>query len=254
MRLPASLKISRTQRQLLRIAASIGLAIAILLLVQAELLLFAVILAIISKWQVTLGGPRLWLHNIWDNATDIIVLWSYIALLSAYVADSTVQWLIVGLYLLWQLFIKPMEGESGRGVQALFALGIGVGTIFLYKGLLGIAVLMGLCWLVANAAADHFLVGSDDPARRLLSFIWALIVAQCAWIFSHWLILYPFFNGRVLVPQAAVVTVALGYVFGNIYRDHAQKRLGKKRLYGYLAFIGLVVVGLIAGSEWMTEL
>ncbi|MEX0748439.1 MAG: hypothetical protein WD467_01005 [Candidatus Saccharimonadales bacterium] len=248
------LKVSRSQRQLLRIVVSIGLAVAILFLIRSELLLFAVVLAVISKWQVVLGGPRLWLHNLWDNAVDIVVLWSFLALLVAYATDSVVQWALVAVYLLWQLLIKPLEGYTGRGTQSLFALALGIGTVFLYKGALGIAVMMLLGWGVGLVSAYHFLVGSDDSAVTLISFVWALIVAQLVWIFAQWLVLYPFFDGRIFIPQASLVVVALGYAFGNIYYDHRQKRLRKKRLYGYLGLMGLVIISLVVGSEWVAQL
>ncbi len=248
------LSVGKLQKQLLRGAVSIVLAVGIFYLVRADLLLFAVLLAVVSKWQVLLGGPRLWLHNIWDNGTDIIVLWSFLALLVAYGQDLSMQWGVVGLYLLWQLLIKPLEDTSGRGMQALYAIAIGIGTVFLYKGTLGIAPMILLGWLIGMVSASHFLGGGDDDIRRLGGVIWALLVSQFVWIFAHWTVLYPFFDGRVLIPQAAIVITAIAYVFGNIYHDHSQRRLGKKRLYGYLGFIGFIVIGLAIGSEWVDQL
>jgi hypothetical protein len=193
-------------------------------------------------------------HNIWDNATDIVVLWSYLALLNTYLPDPALQWAMAGVYLTWQLLIKPLEGEVGKGLQALFALGIGTGTIFLYKGALGIAVMMALGWLVAYISAHHFLVGGNDSLRRLLASVWALLATQFVWIFSHWLVLHPFFNGRLLVPQGAVVITVLGYIFGAIYLDHTKKLLGRKRLFWYLGTIGMVTLILVIGSEWVAQL
>lgn len=247
-------KLSGLSRQLIRAGISVVLAIAILLLVQMELLPFAILLAVISKWQVAIGGPKLWFHNIWDNAADITVLWSYIALLIPYQPVPAMQWALAGAYLTWQLLIKPLEGEVGRGLQSLFMLGMAIGTIFLFKGTLGIAIMILLGWLVGFISAYHFLAGSEDSPKYLLATVWALIVAQFVWIFAHWLVFYAFFDGRMLLPQAVLVVVALGYVFGGIYRDHSQRRLGKKRLFGYLATISLIVLGVVFGSEWVSQL
>lgn len=243
-----------SKRQAIRGAISIGLALSLLLLVRADLVLLAALLAVASKWQLILGGPKLWLLNIWDNAADIIVLISYIVLLVIYNIDPTLQWMIMAIYLLWQVVIKPLSGIGGKGLQALFALGISIGTIFLLKSTLGIGGVIILSWVVGYISASHFLSSSDDNVRRLLPLIWALIVAQFAWIMSHWLIFYPLLNGRLLIPQAIVVLVPLAYIFGNIYYDHLNKRLKKKRLFGYLGIMAFILLVVISGSEWVIEI
>ncbi|MEX0934584.1 MAG: hypothetical protein WDZ42_02165 [Candidatus Saccharimonadales bacterium] len=242
------------KRQTLRGFISLGLALSLLLLVRADLVLLAALLAAASKWQLMLGGPKLWLFNIWDNATDIVVLVGYIVLLVIYSIDPTLQWSMMVVYLFWQIVIKPLSGVGGKGLQALFALGIGVGTVFLLKSTLGTGGVMILSWVIGYISASHFLSGSDDNVRRLLPLIWALIVSQFAWIMSHWLIFYPLFNGRLLIPQAVVILVPLAYIFGNIYYDHLNRRLKKKRLFGYLGIMAFILLVVISGSEWAIEI
>ncbi len=253
--LPTDLRTQMSlRRQLIRGVVSVVLAVAVLLLVRSDLVLIASLLVIASKWQLLLGGPKLWLLNIWDNSADILVLISYIVLLVIYNIDPSMQWVILAVYLLWQLIIKPSSGIGGKGVQALFALGIGIGTVFLLKSTLGTAGVIISSWLIGYITADHFLSNSDDNVRRLLPLIWALIVAQFAWIMSHWLIFYPLLGGRLLIPQAVAILVPLAYILGNIYHEHLNKKLKKRRLYGYLAIMVTVLLVIIIGSEWVLEI
>lgn len=255
--------ITQPQRQVVRFFASIALALALLYLVRLEFPYLAVLLALASKWQVVLGGPRLWLHNLWDNVVDIVFILSIIALLTLYTGPNVVaaidngimQLGVVGLYLMWQLLIKPLSGVTGHSIQALLMLAIAITVIFIMKSAIGIAGMIGASWLVALAAADHFLISiTDDTAlRQLLMAVWGLIVAQTVWIFGHWLVFYPFLHGQVLIPQAALAIVAMGYIFGTIYYDHHYKRLSRKRLYSYLVLITGIMLVLIIGSEWVSR-
>lgn len=251
------LRISRAQWQIIRLGASVALILALLYLVQAGFTPIAIVVALASKWQIVRGGPRLWLHNLWDNVVDVIFILSVIALLQIYsgAAISVMQLGVVGLYLAWQILIKPYSGTVGHSIQALLMLATAVSVIFLMKSTIGIAGMVVLSWLVAVAAADHFLITitDDTSLRRLLSAVWALIVAQAVWLFGHWLVFYPFLAGRVLFPQAMLIIVAMGYIFGTIYNDHHHKRLSRRRLYYYLGLMAVIVLVLIMGSEWVSR-
>lgn len=249
------LRISRAQRQIIRFFASIGLALGLLYLVRLELTPIAIVLALASKWQVLLGGPRLWLHNIWDNAVDIIFLLSIIALLVIYNQTMPMQLGVIGLYLTWQILVKPLSGVNGHGIQSLLMMAVAITVIFIMKSTIGVAGIILFSWIVALAAADHYLISitDDTSLRQLLMAVWSLIVAQAAWIFGHWRVLYPFFHGQILVPQATLVIITMGYIFGIMYYDHHHKQLSRKRLYSYLGLIALITMVLIMGSEWVSR-
>lgn len=250
------IRATHAKRQLLRFFASVVLAIIILYLVRYGLTPLAVLVALASKWQVLLGGPRLWLHNIWDNSVDIIFILSIIVLLAIYNVDPGMQIGVMGLYLGWQVFIKPLSGVSGHGVQSLLMLALAITVIFIMKASVGVAGMMVLSGVAALAAADHYLVSITDDAslRRLLMAVWALVTVEAVWIFGHWLVFYPFMDGQILVPQIVLVLVALGYVFGIIYYDHHLKQLSRKRLYSYLGLAAVISIILIMGSEWVAQL
>ncbi|PSO42865.1 hypothetical protein BRC19_03560 [Candidatus Saccharibacteria bacterium QS_5_54_17] len=145
------LRVSRPQWQIIRLGLSVGLILAVLYLVQAGLTLIAVLLVLASKWQIIRGGPRLWIHNFWDNIVDIIFVLSIIALLEVYSGTniSLLQLGIVGLYLAWQILIKPHAGILGHSIQALLTMVLAISVIFLMKSPIGIAGMIILAWIVA---------------------------------------------------------------------------------------------------------
>ena len=249
--------IRRIQRQLIRFISSIVMAVGLIVLVNLELPIFAVLLLIASKWQVLLGGHRLLLHNLRDNGVDIIFITSVLGLLLLYSGNLAIQLALIGLYLAWQLVIKPLSGISGHAAQSLMALALASIAVFLFKeavfGVLGMMVLM---WLVAAVTADHYLVSLSDNVslRKLLVAVWSLIVAQMVWLFGRWQVFYLFMEGNILIPQATLVLVVTGYMFGAIYYDHSHKQLTRRRLYMYLGLITLVTVVLIRASEWVSQL
>ncbi len=249
--------IRHIQRQLLRVVSSLILAVGLLVFTNLELTIFAVLLLAASKWQVLLGGPRLWLYNLRDNGVDITFIASILTLLIIYSGSLTIQIALIGLYLGWQLAIKPLSGVSGHAAQSLMALALASIAVFLLKEILfGVIGMMIVMWVVAAITADHYLVSLSDNVslRKLLVAAWSLIVVQIVWLLGRWQVFYLFLEGNILIPQATLVLVVMGYMFGAIYHDHHQKQLTKKRLYMYLALITLVTVVLILASEWVSQL
>lgn len=239
-----------------RIVVAAAVALGLLLSAQAELLSLGVLLLAATKWQLSLGGPRLWLSNLRDNGCDLLVLSAIVALLYFYRPDPTVQFGVVGLYLLWQTILKPMSGPLGQGVQALTGLFLGLTVLFLLKPTLSFAGVVVLAWAVAAINADHFLTSLQLPVyqRRLLITAWALVVAELAWLAGRWNIIYGFAGGRVLLPQIALIAGLLAYLFGMMYFDHSRKVLSRKRLRSYLAVAALGLAALIFGSQWVQTL
>ena len=79
---------------------------------------------------------------------------------------------------------------------------------------------------------------------------WALIAAECAWVFWLWLVNYVIFNGFLIVPQAALVLTALGYCLAGIYTSHRRSQLSRARLVEYLMIALIMLVVVIAGTKW----
>lgn len=240
----------------LRVVVAAAVALGLLLSAQAGVLLLGVLLLAVTKWQLVLGGPRLWISNLRDNACDLLVLASLAALLYFYTADATVQFGVIGLYLLWQVVLKPMSGPMGQGVQALCALGLALSVLFLLKPSLSFAGVIILSWAVGLITADHYLASLQTPhyQRRLLAAAWGLLVAELAWLAGRWNVVYGFGGGRVLLPQVSLIAVVMAYLFGMMYLDHNGKALSRKRLRLYLAVTTLALAVLIFGTDWVQTL
>ena len=94
--------------------------------------ILGIILVVISKWRMFAVRRRyLWL-NIKSNLVDLIVGLSIVFL--AYSAGSSfavVDFILMAVYTVWLIFVKPMSSERANLVQALFAvfLGISASTI-----------------------------------------------------------------------------------------------------------------------------
>lgn len=111
-------------------------------------------------------------------------------------------------------------------------------------------VLLGLTWASSTIAGYYSISYYTERAARLLAATWGLIASQCAYIFSIWLVNYVVGSGWIIVPQAALVITALGYVFGSIYFAHKKSQLGLWRLVEYL-LIGLLLILIVAvGTKW----
>ena len=237
---------------------NLAYVVGIFVLILRDLNPLAFGLVVVSKWQMLIGGPRLWLSNIRDNACDLVVSFSSVALLilynDFYGQALFVQVGIATLYYVWLVAIKPRAGLGWRGVQALVAQLSGFTALYLFASRLPLAGTILLSWLIAVVAADHFFSTEEEPAHPVLVFVWGLIVAQLAWVFGRWLVVYSILGGEVLIPQAALVITITGYMLGNMYVDHVRKTLRKFQLVGYsLLTFGLFIV-VIAATEWTTKL
>lgn len=111
-------------------------------------------------------------------------------------------------------------------------------------------VTLGLVWSGSWLMGRRALAGNNDRAAEVLALTWALIVVECSWIFSLWLVNYIVFNGLLIIPQPALVLTALGYCMAGIYISHRRGQLSRARLVEYLMIGLLILVGVIAGTKW----
>ncbi len=112
--------------------------------------------------------------------------------------------------------------------------------------------LLVLTYASAYISASWLLDGYEERARRLLATAWGLIAGEFAFVFSIWLVNYII--KVVVLPQAALVISAIGYVFAGIYLAHKDSKLGRFRLAEYL-LIGLLLIVIVAvGTKWSGSL
>jgi hypothetical protein len=111
-------------------------------------------------------------------------------------------------------------------------------------------LVLGLVWGSSLAVAHRLLASYEERNLWLLAAAWALIVTECAKVFSTWLVNYILPGGLAILPQPAVVLTALGYCLAGIYTAHRTAQLSKKRLTEYL-LIGLcLIIIVIVGTKW----
>ncbi len=226
------------------------LVIGIILLIKVGLGLAAFGLLAVSKWQIARGGRKLWLRNLRDGALDIVVGVSAVSLMVIFNHDLLIQVTTAAIYYLWLAVLKPLTGHVSVAVQSGFCQIIGLWVVFLLARRMPAAAVIILAWGIALVAADHLLSAHHERTHAIITLAWGLLVAEASWLFWHWLIVYSFFNQRLLVPQAPLVIGLVGYIFGSMYLDHTRAKLGKRRLVEYVVLgFGLCAV-LIFGSQW----
>ncbi len=231
---------------------NVGLVLATAFLVNIGLVPIAVLLVVLSKWRVFAVQPHHWLVNIRSNSPDLIVGLSFVVFMAqAQSAVATTLWVI--LYTGWLLFLKPKTDPAYVGAQAMISQFMGLTALFwAADNLPEVSIVLG-AWFIASVSAQHYLNGYDEPLTKVMSIIWALFVAQLAWLLNRWLVVYPL-TENLVIPQIAVVTAVLGYVAATIYHLTQSKKLNKKLMRRYLALgvVALAVVILI--SNWTIEL
>jgi hypothetical protein len=164
---------------------------------------------------------------------------------------------VMGLALaLWLLWLEHDRQQPMSPVRFLIKVGVvqfvGISAVFVAAAVWRwpIPMVMAAAWMVSFVAANYFLADRTESARPILAAAWGLVSSQLAWLFSVWMVNYVLFRGHLILPQAAVVLTALGYCFGSIYMAHREGRLSRGRLLEYI-LIGLVIlVVVIAGTEW----
>ena len=89
-------------------------------------ILLGLILIVVSKWRVFAVNHRYWLINLRASLVDFIVGVSLVML--AYAAGTTflpVHFILMAVYAIWLIVIKPRSSFTFAIVQALIAILIG---------------------------------------------------------------------------------------------------------------------------------
>lgn len=148
--------------------------------------------------------------------------------------------------------LNPRELEHWRPIASGVLQFVSLWAIFLAAAVWqwpSVLILI-FTWVSAYVTACWYIDVHEERAGRLLAGTWALIASQTAWVFSIWLVNYILVGGRLIVPQAALVITALGYVFSGIFASHKKSQLGRWRLAEYL-LIGLLLILIVAvGTRW----
>jgi hypothetical protein len=160
--------------------------------------------------------------------------------------------LVVG-YIIWRYKLEKLlnDPEKALAIGAVTQF-MSLSAIFLAAGVWrwsGLVVIVS-AWVVSWLVAMNTLRLQGERAARALAATWALLVAECSWIFTLWLIIYILPGGFIILPQPALVLTALGYCLAGIYSSHRRSQLSRARLVEYL-IVGLLLMSVvIAGTKW----
>lgn len=200
------------------------------------------ILILISKWRVFAVRSRyLWI-NFKSNLVDFIVGFS-VVLLANFAGNNLlpVDFLLIGIYVIWLLFIKPLSSEGATMVQSLFAVFLGISTIALHTANLDATFSVVLAFLVGYAACRHVLVQTSDRDFTLTTFVCGLVFAEIMWFCHSWAIVYSFSGTGISIPQVAIILSIFSFVYN--YARQAAIRAGDDFHFGDV--LGPVIFGVV---------
>ena len=206
-----------------------------------------IVLVLMSKWRVFAVRSRyLWI-NIKSNLVDFIVGLSVVFL--SYAAGSSllpIHIILIVMYVVWLLFIKPMSSEGGYLTQSLIAVFLGISATTIMTANLDPTLPILLAFLIGYAASRHVLVQTESENFALTTLACGLVFAEIAWLCHAWAIIYSFGETGIKIPQSAIILTIFAFVYN--YARQAAVRYREdfrfKNILGPVIF-GVVLIGII---------
>lgn len=192
--------------------------------------LIGIILVIISKWRVFAVNHRYWLLNLRSSLVDFIVGIGFVLL--AYAAGTTllpVHFLIIVLYAIWLIIIKPKSSTLFNVIQAITAIIVGGTAATVFAAITDSSVMVIACFILGFAATNHVLVQNDSGDPFFISMIVGLFFAEIGWLCNSWLIIYTIANTGICVSQLSIILATLAFLFFKIHANYSAHN-GKIRL------------------------
>ena len=206
-----------------------------------------IVLVLVSKWRVFAVRSRYLLINIKSNLIDIIVGLS-IVMLTYYSGSSLilVDFVLMAVYIVWLLFIKPLSTERANLAQSLIAVFLGISASSIMSATLDPIVGVLLAFLIGYAASRHVLVQTEEENFALTTLVCGLVFSEIAWLCHAWGIIYTFGDTGIKIPQAAIILTIFAFVYS--YARQAMVRYREdfrfKDIVGPIIF-GVVLIGII---------
>ena len=209
--------------------------------------LLGLLLVFISKWRIFAVRSRyLWL-NIKSNLVDLIVGVS-VVLLTYYAGSSflVVDFILMAIYSIWLLFIKPLSSEQATLAQSLIAVFLGISAATVMSANVDSILLVVLSFLIGYAASRHVLAQSDAKDFTLTTLVCGLVFAEVACLCYMWEIVYTFGSTGIRIPQLAIILTIFAFVY-----NYARQAMIKyqddfrfKHILGPVIF-GALLIGII---------
>lgn len=237
------------------ILLNLGLAAAVLVMIWATgSPWLALLLVFLSKWRVFAVRPRYWFAHVETNMVDLIVSLGFVLLI--FLANQTgngrataVQVILALLYAAWLLLLKPRAKRSAIAIQAAVAVTVGtIAVASLSYEWPSFFVVMTM-WLIGYSAARHVLAAYSEKDLRLMSLIWAFIIAELGWLTFHWTIAYSLpFVGGLKLPQATLIILGISFLAERVYNSYHKHETVKvnELVLPMLLTLGIIIVLLLA--------
>ena len=155
-------------------------------------------------------------------------------------------------YAAWLVWLRQLRRH---GTASVWALGVqqlaATSAIFLalafWRWPESLAV--ALMWGTMFVTTLWYLEASGERAAAILAAAWALVASELAWVLLAWQVIY-IRSTYLIVPQATLVILGVGYCFASIHASHTQKRLSRRRLIEYVAITSVLLAIVITGTRW----
>ncbi len=227
----------------LHIGLNVLLPVAAYILVRINFVGLAILLILLSKWQMFAVRPRYWLPNLLSNGIDILVAVSLVL----FMANTAVTWwqlLWMFLYMGWLVWLKPRSDVLSVSAQAMIGQLLALAVLYLKFGDASLFVLVAATWAAAYVAARHFLTSFEEPHTALIAHVWAYFAAALAFILGHWLLFYG------SVAQIIVILTTIGYGLAAMYYLDATDRLSKLMERQLLLIMIAILLVVFLLSDW----
>ena len=209
--------------------------------------ILGILLVIVSKWRVFAVRRRyLWL-NIKSSLVDFIVGLSVVML--TYYAGSIlvpVDFILMGIYVLWLVVLKPLSSENANLAQSLIAVFMGISAIMIATANADVIWSVLLSFVVGYAASRHVLAQTNSKDFTLTTLICGLVFAEITWLCHAWSIVYTFGATGIRIPQVAIILTIFAFVY-NYARQmmvRYQEDFRFRHILGPMLF-GIVLIGII---------
>lgn len=182
--------------------------------------IIGLILVVASKWRIFAVNHRYWWLNIRSSLVDFIVGISCVLL--AYAAGSSfliVHFVLMAVYAIWLIAIKPRSSAAFAIIQALIAVLLGTTTATVFAAITDSAVLVISEFIIGYAASHHVLVQGDEHDSSFISIVSGLVCSEIAWLSHAWLILYSFSSTGICVSQLAIILTVLMFAYFKVYQN-----------------------------------
>lgn len=175
----------------------------------------AIILVIISKWRTFAVRPLYWAANFKSNLVDLIFSLGIVILMLSSIDFWLSQAVLLLVYILWLLWLKPQNGENSIKAQALVSIFVGLTAVFSVSYAWPVEVVVALAFIIGYASFRHVLSSDENNNIELLSLFWGMIFAEFIWVLNFLLVGYTVKIDDIfifIVPQASIIATAISFL------------------------------------------